>query len=105
MGQFKFVSNRSVKNEKGEETGKIKIFVKADSNTAEGDYKCPECLDEGKISQEWSRPFFVICPKCKFKINLPKLKDEMKKEKDAEKKKKQAELMELAKKMAEGQAQ
>ena len=75
MGQFKFVSNRSVKNEKGEETGKIKIFVKSDSNTAEGDYKCPECLNEGKINQEFSRPFFVICQKCNFKINLPKLKE------------------------------
>ncbi len=101
MSQFKFVSNRSVKNEKGEETGKIKIFVKADSNKAEGDYKCPECLNEGKINQEFSRPFSVICQKCNFKINLPKLKEEMKKEKNAEKKKRQAEIMEQAKKLAE----
>ena len=100
MGQFRFVSNRSIKNKAGEEKGKMKVLVRADSETAETDYKCPECFHEEHINVPWARPFFVICSKCKVKINLPKLKEEMKKEKNAEKKKKQAELMALAEKTA-----
>jgi len=93
MGQFRFVSNRSVKNKKGEEAGKMKVLVRTDSNTAETDYKCPECLHEEHVNVEFLRPFSVTCSKCGFKINVPKLKDEMKKEKNLEKKRKEAELM------------
>ena len=93
MGQFRFVCNRSLKNKKGEEAGRMKILVKTGSEIAETDYKCPECLHEEHATPKWERPFEVTCSKCQFKIKLPKLKEEMKKEKDKEKKRKQEELM------------
>lgn len=96
MGQYRFVSNRTIKNKKGEETGRMRMFVKTGSTIAETDYKCPECLFEEHVSPEWSRPFFVKCSKCGFKISLPKLKDEIKKEKNLEKKERQKALMEKA---------
>ncbi len=91
--KFRFVSNRSVKNKAGQDTGKMKVLVKINSETAEVDYKCPECLHEEHIAPKWERPFAITCSKCKFEIKLPKLKEEMKKEKDKEKKKKQEELL------------
>ena len=95
MGNFRFVSNRTVKNKSGQETGRIKVLVKKDSDLAETDYKCPECLHEEHITPKWERPFSFNCSKCDFKIKLPKLKDELKKEKNEEKKKKEKELMEF----------
>ena len=99
MRQFRFVSNRTLKNKAGQETGRMKVLVKVDSENAETDYICPECLFAEHVSPEWSRPFSVKCSKCGFKMELPKLKEAMKKEKDKEKKAKQKELME---KMAAG---
>lgn len=97
MRQFRFVSNRTAKNSKGEETGNIKVLVRTGSETAETKYKCPECLFEEQTELPWVRPFLVTCSKCKFKIKMPKLKEEMKREKDQAKKKKQEELMEKMK--------
>lgn len=97
MGQFRFVSNRSVKNSKGQDTGNMRVLVRTGSETAETRYKCPECLFEEEMQAPWERPFLVTCTKCQFKIKLPKLKDEIKKEKNAQKKQKEKELEEKMK--------
>ncbi len=97
MGNFRFVSNRPVKNSKGEDTGNIRILVRQGSETAETKYRCPECLFEEQVQAPWVRPFSITCSKCKFKIKMPKLKDEIKKEKNMQKKQKQKELEEQMK--------
>jgi predicted RNA-binding Zn-ribbon protein involved in translation (DUF1610 family) len=86
MGQFRYVTNRTVKNKAGEDQGKIKVLVKADSDTAEVDYVCPECGNSDHAEEEWKRPFSVSCSKCGFVIKLPRLKDEIKKDKKKAKK-------------------
>jgi len=82
MGQYKYVTNRTVKNKGGEDKGKIKVLVPADSDKASVDYVCPECGFSEHEEQPWERPFVVICSKCNTKIKIPKLKEEIKKEKD-----------------------
>ena len=75
MGVFKYVTNRTFANKVGDESaGKIKAFVKSDSNTLEGEYKCPECGNEGSINHEFKRPLCVKCEKCGLSMKLPKLK-------------------------------
>lgn len=81
MRQFKYITNRTLKNEAGEEKGKIRVLVKTDSDTAEVDYVCPECLLSEHVEQEWKRPFSVKCSKCGLTIKIPKLKDEIKRDK------------------------
>ncbi len=86
MGQFRYVTNRCVKDSAGEEKGKMKVLVRQDSDTAEVDYVCPECGNSQHVEQEWKRPFAVKCSKCELSIKLVRLKDEIKKEKKKEKK-------------------
>jgi len=74
MGQFRYVTNRTVANKAGKETGKIRCMVRNGSETAEGDYTCPECVHQGKVNQAFKRPLSVRCNKCNFLIKLPKLK-------------------------------
>jgi len=75
MGMFKYVTNRTLVSKDGnEEAGRIKAFVKSDSNSLEGEYKCPECGNEGSINQEFIRPISVKCEKCGHAMKLPKLK-------------------------------
>jgi predicted RNA-binding Zn-ribbon protein involved in translation (DUF1610 family) len=81
MGQFKYITNRTLKNNAGQEKGKIRVLVRADSDTAEVDYVCPECSLSEHVEPEWKRPFSVKCSKCGFIIKIAKLKDEMKKDK------------------------
>ncbi len=83
--KYRFVSNRILKNSKGEENGRMKVLVKIDSDTAQTDYECPECGFKEHVKPEWSRPFSVKCSKCGFVMRLPKLKDEMKREKKKKK--------------------
>ena len=79
--KHRFVSNRIMKNSKGEETGRMRVLVKVNSDVAETDYQCPECGFEGHTEVEWKRPFAVKCSKCSFLMRLPRLKDEIKREK------------------------
>ncbi|MBU0898481.1 MAG: hypothetical protein KKB03_03805 [Nanoarchaeota archaeon] len=88
MGNYKYITNRILKNKAEEEKGFLKTRVPNDSDIAEGMYKCPECENQGKINQEWKRPFSVRCEKCNFLMRISKLKDEIKKEKAKEKLKK-----------------
>ena len=78
MSQYKYVSNRTVANKNGEEKGKLRVLVRADSETAEVDYVCPECSDSRHIEKPWQRPFNVKCEKCGFLMKLPKLKGKVK---------------------------
>ena len=75
MGNFRYVTYRAVANKAGkEDAGKIKAFVKNGSDTLEGEYKCPECGNEGKVNQAFKRPINVKCGKCGFLLKMPKLK-------------------------------
>ncbi|MFH1364050.1 MAG: hypothetical protein ABIH52_00155 [Candidatus Aenigmatarchaeota archaeon] len=87
MSIFKYVTNRQVKNKAGEDTGRMKLFVKKDSELAEGEYTCPECRHNGKINDPWVKPFAIKCEKCNITIKLPKLLKQFKKEKKKEVKK------------------
>jgi ribosomal protein L37AE/L43A len=79
MGQFKYITNRTVPNKAGkEDAGNVRIMVKADSDTAEGDYVCPECQYSGKINQPFRKPVIVKCTKCSYSMKLPKLKGKKK---------------------------
>lgn len=74
MGQFRYVTNRTLENKAGVEAGRIRVMVKNGSDQAEGDYHCPECNNKGKVDQLFKRPFSVRCASCKFLMKLPKLK-------------------------------
>ena len=78
MGQYKYMSNRTVANKNGEENGKLRVLVKNDSDMAEVDYVCPECSDSRHLEKPWKRPFNVKCEKCGFLMRLPKLKGKVK---------------------------
>lgn len=80
--KFRYITNRPLKNKKDEQTGRIKILVKKDSDIAEVDYICPECQHEEHVKQDWLRPFIVVCSKCNAKMRVPRLKDEIKREKN-----------------------
>ncbi len=84
---YRFMANRSFETPQGQ--GKIRMFVKTGSETAEGDYACPACKKSGKINQPFKRPIQVRCDSCGFLLKLARLKDEMKKEKLKEKKAKE----------------
>lgn len=80
MGMFKYVTNRTIASKDGNDSaGRIKAFVKSDADVLEGEYRCPECGNEGKISQEFKRPLSVKCEKCGNMMKLPKLKGKKKK--------------------------
>ena len=81
MGNYRYVTNRTLRNKNYEEKGRLRVFVRNESDTIEGDYECPECGFKGKISQIWKRPFVFRCSKCNFLIKIPKMKDEIKREK------------------------
>jgi len=87
MGQYRYVTNRTVENNAGKPEGRIKVLVPQDSENADVDYICPECGNSDKLQQVWKRPFNVKCSKCGFLIKLPRLKDEIKKDKKRAKKK------------------
>lgn len=76
---FKYVTNRTLASKDGKEAaGRVKAFVKTDADMLEGEYKCPECGNEGKIGQEFKRPLSVKCEQCGNVIKLPKLKGKKK---------------------------
>lgn len=81
MGQYSYVTNRTLKNKAEKETGKLRAFVLTGSNIAEVDYTCPECLFSEHTKAEFKRPFSVKCSKCGFLLRILKIKDEIKKEK------------------------
>ena len=81
MGKYRYITNRTVLNNKGEETGNIGVLVPNDSNNAKFKYKCPECGHKEMGEREWKRPFNVKCAECGHLLRLPRLKDEVKREK------------------------
>ncbi len=83
---YRYITNRLLKNKNGQETDSIRARVKANSDRLEGFYKCPECGYQGKIDQIFKRPINIRCEKCGFLMRVPKLKDEIKRDKKAAKK-------------------
>lgn len=73
-------TRRDAKNKKGEPTGKMRVLVPPNSSTAMVEYTCPECRHTAYAEQPWKRPFSINCEKCKFKITVPKMKQEAKRE-------------------------
>ena len=81
MGNYRYITNRTLRNKNGEEKGRLKAFVRNESDRVEGEYQCPECGGNGKVDQVWKRPLNVKCSRCGFLIKIPKMKDEIKREK------------------------
>jgi DNA-directed RNA polymerase subunit RPC12/RpoP len=77
---------RFVKNKKMKDNGVIRVLVPKSDGIARVEYICPECGHYGYLETEWKRPFFVRCEKCKYKINVPKMREEFKREQKAEQK-------------------
>ena len=86
MGNYRYITNRTLLNKAGEEKGNIAVLVPNDSSTAKVKYRCPECDHKEQLEKEWKRPFNVKCAGCGFLMRLARLKDEVKKEKQKEKK-------------------
>jgi len=84
MGNYKYVTNRVLRNSAGKDSGNIAVRVPNGSETADVRYRCPECGHGEATKQEWRRPFSVKCMKCGFLMRIPRLKDEVKKEKKLE---------------------
>jgi len=74
MGQYRYITKRTLQNKAGEDRGTILVTVKKDSDRAEGKYTCPECGAQGAVNQEFKRPFSVKCQNCGFRMRLPKMK-------------------------------
>ena len=75
MGKYKYVTNRILESKAGRpDAGRVKAFVLNGSDKLEGEYRCPECGHEGKISQTFKRPIIVECGSCGHKMRLPRLK-------------------------------
>ena len=83
MGNYKYVTNRTLLNKAGEETGNVGVLVPNDSSAAKFKYKCPECGHKENGEKEWKRPFSIKCTGCGPLMRLSKLKDEAKREKKA----------------------
>jgi hypothetical protein len=83
MGNYSYITNRTLQNKAGKETGRIAVMVKKGSDTAEYKYTCPECGDSRQGQQEFHRPLAVRCCKCGFLMKLAKLKKEKKRARDA----------------------
>jgi len=58
MGNFSYITNRTLQNRAGEEKGRVAILVRTGSMTAEYKYTCPECGDQRDGQQEFRRPRF-----------------------------------------------
>ncbi len=87
MGNFKYITNRTLFNDAGEKKGNIAVLVRKDSDDADVKYRCPECGFSEQTKKPWKKPFSVKCEKCGLLIRLSKLKDDIKREKNREKKK------------------
>ncbi|MFH1420685.1 MAG: hypothetical protein ABIG30_01825 [Candidatus Aenigmatarchaeota archaeon] len=77
---------RDLLNKKKRPAGKCRILVLKADNIVRCEYLCPECGHNGYIEQPWVKPIFFNCQKCKAKITVSKLKDQIKKESKAAKK-------------------
>ncbi len=73
-------TQRSIKNKKGEVTGKLRVLVPKTDGKARTEYICPECGAYGYQETEWKRPFYFKCEKCQAKKGVPKMKAEAKSE-------------------------
>lgn len=75
MGNYKYVTNRTIPNKAGEpDKGTVKAMVPNGSDTAKVSYKCAECGFQEEREEPFTRPFNVKCSKCGFVMKLPKLK-------------------------------
>ncbi len=81
MGKYRYVTNRTLMNKAGEETGNIAVLVPKESDIAKVKYKCPECGHTEQTEKPWKRPFSVKCSNCGFLMRLPKLLSQFKREK------------------------
>ncbi len=70
-----YVTNRKLEDDKGEETGRIKMFS-YDNETFHFQMKCPYCGNEFERSEELgSRPWWIECPECERSSNVKRIKD------------------------------
>ena len=81
MGNFRYITNRTLINKAGQKSGSIAVMVRNGSDDAEVKYRCPECGFSEQTKKPWKRPFSVKCEKCSIVMKVSKLKDEAKREK------------------------
>jgi peptide subunit release factor 1 (eRF1) len=81
MGNYKYITNRTLEDSSGKPAGNIAIRVPNGSDMADVRYRCPECQNAESKHQEWKRPFSIKCSKCGFLMRITRLKDEIKKDK------------------------
>jgi len=81
MGNYSYITNRTLEDENGKVTGKIRVLVRKGSTTAEVDYICPKCKHNEHTEKEWKKPFSVKCSACGYLIRVPSLKSQIKREK------------------------
>jgi len=55
MGQYKYVTNRTLLNKAGEEAGMIAVLVPKETGMAKVRYKCPECKHSEVTEEEWDQ--------------------------------------------------
>lgn len=80
MMEIQYISNRELKNSKGEVRGKVRIIKFKEEELARVRYKCPECGYEEEIRLPFKKPFRFSCRRCGFKMKVISLRTEIKKE-------------------------
>ncbi|MCD6371774.1 MAG: hypothetical protein J7L39_03595 [Candidatus Aenigmarchaeota archaeon] len=78
--KLEYITNRELKNSKGEVKGKVRILKFKEEEFAKAKYKCPECGYEEEKEIPFKKPFIFKCGKCGFKIKVISLRAEIKKE-------------------------
>ena len=81
MGNYRYVTNRTLLNKVGEEKGNMAVLVPNESDIAKVKYRCPECSHSEQLEQVWKRPFNVKCTGCGYLMRIARLKDDIKREK------------------------
>ncbi len=81
MGNFRYITNRTLLDSNGTDKGNIAVMVRNGSEDADVRYRCPECGFSEQTRKAWKRPFSVKCSKCGFLMRLSRLKDDIKREK------------------------
>ena len=60
---IQYITNRELKNSKGEIKGKVRIIKYKEEKLARVKYKCPECGYEGEMKLPFKKPFRFSCQK------------------------------------------
>jgi len=71
---------RTIETKDGKK-GKVRVLVIKGETNAHVEYLCPQCKHQSYLVLPWKRPFSFRCEKCGFRVNVPRLRDEIKRKK------------------------